>query len=79
MEIDAVERVRLMEPVGSRRAPGDVAPALGRQRTEQTGDDRYGESTSRQRRGMEDEDPADGEEGNQEAAPQDRKTVNVVA
>ena len=77
MEIDALERVRPTEPVGSRRAPGDVAPALGRQRAERAGDDSYAGSASRQGRGM--DDPDDGEEGNHQTAPQDSKTVDLVA
>lgn len=79
VEIDALERVRPMEPVGSRRAPGDVAPALGRQRAERAEDDSYAGSASRQGRGMEDDDPEDDGEGNHQTAPQDGKTVNLVA
>jgi len=54
MDVGAVDRIRSAEQAGIRRAPNDVAPALGVEGAGRMGEDSYGE-TKQQDRGMEDE------------------------
>lgn len=56
MELGPVERVRAVGPVGERRAPADVSPAIAVEGAGRAKEDSHGSGAKRQERGLEDED-----------------------
>ena len=81
MDVGAVDRVLPAEQVGMRRAPNDVAPALGVEGAGRMGEDSYGEA-KQQDRGMEEETEAveeNGEGSDSTSGSRKRPGVNLFA
>jgi hypothetical protein len=81
MDVGAVDRVRTAEQVGMRRAPNDVAPALGVEGAGRMGEDSYGQA-KQQDRGMEEETDVveESEEGSESTSGRrDGSGVNLFA